>query len=337
MEVINTNEFLKLSKSIPIIDVRSPLEFEQGHIPGALNIPLFSNEEREIVGTTYKQVGKMKAIEQGLDFTGNKMKDIAIRGLKVSKRKSLLVHCWRGGMRSNSMAWLWNIMGVKCYLLEGGYKSYRNQLLQDFKSLDNLHILQGATGSGKTYIIHELERQGEQVIDLEKIANHKGSAFGELGERPQPTTQQFQNNLHTKLKSLDLDKRIWVEGESRTIGKVYLPETLWEKMNTSKVVEVNIPQEKRIQHLVKDYGKYNNEDLIKSVEKIQKRFGFDKAKTCIDYLKNSQYEEATKMLLDYYDKAYSFSREKYKTNTPKLFTFDNMNFEMITKHIIENT
>ncbi|MFA8450776.1 MAG: tRNA 2-selenouridine(34) synthase MnmH [Bacteroidales bacterium] len=334
MKYIDTKEFLELSNSIPIIDVRAPLEYENGHIPGAINIPLFSNEEREKIGTTYKHVGKLNAIEEGLNFVGPKMSQMAIRGLKVSKKKSLLVHCWRGGMRSKSMAWLFELMGLHCYVLDGGYKAYRKHGLDEFKNFNRFIILQGATGSGKTYIIKELAKQGDQVIDLEGLANHKGSAFGALGEANQPTTQQFQNNVFEQFDKLDKSKHIWLEGESRTIGKVYLPETLWDVMNTSRVVEINIPQEERVKHLLKDYGKFETTELIESVEKIRKRFGNDKTKICVELLQENKLAEVTKMLLDYYDKAYTFSRDKYKKQKPQQENFDHMNFDIIAKKLL---
>ena len=167
MEVVSANAFIEAGKTNPIVDVRSPIEFEKGHIPGAISLPLFKNEERAIVGTIYKQEGREPAIEKGLEIVEPKMQELADRAKEIAIDGNLLVHCWRGGMRSNRTAWLFEQNGLKCSVLEGGYKAYRNHILEELSAAENLLVLAGPTGSGKTDILKELAKSGEQVIDLE--------------------------------------------------------------------------------------------------------------------------------------------------------------------------
>ncbi len=202
---IDISEFLDLRKTIPLIDVRSEKEFTQAHIPEALNIPIFNNEIREKVGISYKKNGRRAATLLGLKLIGNKFADFAQKAIKYSKSNKVLVYCWRGGMRSSSMAWLFDLVGLDVYLLEGGYKSYRRLAQEQFAKQCDYMIVGGMTGSGKTKILKELQAQNEQVVDLEGLANHKGSAFGMLGEAAQPTTEQFENNLFEVLRKFNPD------------------------------------------------------------------------------------------------------------------------------------
>ncbi len=312
MEYLETAGFLRLDDDIPIIDVRSPAEFEAGHITTAHNIPLFSNDERAIVGIAYKQQGKIPAIEKGLEIVGPKMAGLAKKAKSLSPGKRIRIYCWRGGMRSEKMAWLFELTGLKAWVLKGGYKSYRKSLLDDFENIRKLIVLQGPTGSGKTDILHEMVKLGEQVIDLENRANHKGSAFGSIGLGTQPTTMQFQNDIYHDLVRLDPSKRIWVEGESMSIGRVYLPETLWENMNRTAVVEIELSKEIRAQRLTTEYGVYGHAPLAESIRKITRRFGPDRTAKALDLLEQNKLYEVALMLLDYYDKTYLFSKEKYK-------------------------
>ena len=240
MKHINSYDFTSHQTLIPIIDVRSPQEFYKGHINNAVNIPLFSDDERKEIGIIYKNLGKNNAIEKGLGIVGPKMMELALLAKKLSSSRERKVYCWRGGMRSEKMSWLFETVGMKCDVLEGGYKAYRNQIITDFRNIKELIILHGSTGSGKTDILYELEKNGEQIIDLEKLAHHKGSAFGHIGMVEQPTSQQFQNDVHNTLLKLNFQKRIWIECESLKIGSVNLPDALWERMKSAKVVEINV-------------------------------------------------------------------------------------------------
>jgi tRNA 2-selenouridine synthase len=189
MQVLPPEEFLLKANTTPVIDVRSPGEYDEGHITGAINIPMFTDDERAVVGTIYKKSGRLSAINRGLTIIGPKMAALTQEALKHAKDGELLVHCWRGGMRSESMAWLFGRVDIKCSILMGGYKVYRNHLLESLGDMPNVCVIEGHTGSGKTAILYELEKLGEQVIDLEGLANHRGSAFGNIGQAPQPTSQ----------------------------------------------------------------------------------------------------------------------------------------------------
>ena len=301
---------------MPIVDVRSPAEFASGHVTGAISIPLFADDERAIVGTIYKQKGKKDAIEKGLEIVGPKMAALAKKAEDVAPDGKLGVYCWRGGMRSNRMAWLFEQVGLNCTVIEGGYKAYRNEVLNRFSELPNLVVLDGPTGSGKTDLLHALRDAGEQVLDLEGVANHKGSAFGSIGQKPQPTSQQFQNNLHSELSKLDGKKRIWIEREGMTIGKVYLPQPLWAQMRTSKCIAMEVPTQLRIDRLVADYGEAPTADLEASIKKLQQRLGSQNMNQALQWLAEGELANIAELLLKYYDKQYSFSKDKYLDWSP---------------------
>jgi tRNA 2-selenouridine synthase len=312
MEYLDPISFLHKLPDIPVVDVRSPVEYEKGHITGAINIPILSDEERTKIGTIYQQKGKIPAIEKGLELVGPKMRAIADNARSISEKGQLKVYCWRGGMRSEKMSWLFELVGISCHLLKGGFKAYRNQLLRDFKELPKLMVLQGQTGSGKTDVLFELSQMGEQVIDLEGLAHHRGSAFGHIGMEEQPTSLQFQNDLHNKLLTLDREKIIWIESESLSIGKVYLPETLWDNINRATVMELSIPKDERVKRLVEEYGKFDKKLLTDATLKISKKFGRNNVRQVLEFLHNDDLEGAASLLLNYYDRSYQFSQKKYK-------------------------
>lgn len=316
MEYINPTSFIRELSDIPIIDVRAPVEYEKGHIAGAINIPIFSDDERSEIGTIYKQKGRVPAIEKGLEFVGPKMKDLAKVALSTAQNEHLKVYCWRGGMRSEKMSWLFELVGINCHVLKGGFKAYRNQLLEDFRDLRKLIVLQGPTGSGKTDVLSALRDKGEQIIDLEKFAHHRGSAFGHIGMEEQPTSLQFQNDMHKEILNFDRNRVIWIESESLSIGKVYLPETLWESMNGAPAIELSIPKQVRIERLVKEYGNFEREVLMLSTKKISKKFGDNNVKAVLKFLEVGDLPAAANLLLDYYDKSYHFSQKKYKNRKP---------------------
>lgn len=333
---LNIIEFLKLSESHPILDVRTPAEYEQGHIPGAVNLPLFTNEERKIIGTIYKQQGKQPAILEALSIVGPKMQDYVKQGIKLSTTNTFLVHCWRGGMRSSSMAWFLETYGFKCILLKGGYKQYRRQVLESFNAKKNVIVLGGKTGSGKTLILHELEKQGEQIIDLEKLAHHKGSSFGALGEPVQNTQEQFENELAFKFSKIDAEKKCWVENESRKIGRNILPNGLYDLMLAANVATVNLPKVERINYLVEEYGKFPKEELISAIGRISKKLGGMQAKRAIEAIQQDDTKLAFEICLFYYDKTYSYGQEQRLKEKIINFDFDKLIPEKIAAKIISD-
>lgn len=303
-KVISTEEFLNLSKTIPTIDVRSPGEYDHAHIPGALNLPLFSNEERAEVGTIYKQRGRVKAVQRGLEIVGPKMSQFSKFALALDSQK-VLIHCWRGGMRSSSMAWLLETLGIECYLLEGGYKSYRNYVLNSFEKGLKIVLLGGFTGSGKTDLLTILKDSGEQVIDLEGLANHKGSAFGSIGLPPQPSNEMFENLLSQVIIATDSERFVWIEDESRNVGKVFIPEKLWLQMRKAPLIRIESSFEERLERLVRDYATEDSKRLEESIAKIEKRLGYDNCKFALEACREGNLKRAAEICLIYYDKAYA--------------------------------
>jgi len=324
--------FLEQSKSVPVIDVRAPKEFRQGHIPSAISMPLFDDDERAIVGTTYARTGGEEAVMKGLELVGPKLPGMAKQAKAYAKTGELLVHCWRGGMRSEAMAWLFKFSGIKTTVLEGGYRAYRHYIREALQQGPPLIILGGMTGSGKTELLQHLSFSGEQVIDLEGLANHKGSAFGSLGQPDQPTTEQFENDLASRWLSLDPQKPVWVEDESRNIGKVIIPGPFFAKMMEAPVMFVDVPFESRVRRLSEEYGNFSATDLIGLISKIGPRMGGDKAKAAIRALEQRNISEAVDIILHYYDKSYKYGlskRDKSKIQSIKVEGDDNRKIAML--------
>ena len=327
-EKINIDQFLKLAQQQTIIDVRSPGEYKHAHMPGAINLPLFTDEERAAVGTAYKQESREIAIKMGLDFFGPKMRkmveevEAGIRNLELGIRneatnpqspipdtKLLLVYCWRGGMRSDAVAWLLDLYGYKVYTLAGGYKKFRNHVLDVFKIPFQFKILGGYTGAGKTEVLKELEKLGEPIVDLEEIANHKGSAFGNIGLPQQPTQEMFENLLAKELLIKSSSKAgphspIWLEDESQRIGLVNIPKDLWINMRRSPIYFLDILFEERLNRLVIEYGVLDKQKMIDAIGRIKERLGGLESKNAINFLTEGNIAESFRILLKYYDKWY---------------------------------
>ncbi len=312
---ITIQEFLGLPVH-PVFDVRSPGEYNHAQIPGAYNLPLFSDEERKIVGTAYKQQGKQIAIKHGLDFFGVKMKAIvesveliiksnSTLNSELSTQNSIIVHCWRGGMRSAAVAWLLDLYGFNVYTLIGGYKAYRNWVLKQFEKDYNLILVGGYTGSGKTALIEQLQQNGAAIINLERIANHQGSAFGSMGT--QPTQEMFENVLAESLYQHESKGALWIEDEAQRIGQLTIPHLFWATMRNKPVCFVDIPFEQRLNYILSTYGLKDKEQLIDSITRIQKRLGPLETKTAIGFLMEDNYKDCFEILLKYYDKSYTKS------------------------------
>ncbi|MDD3569221.1 MAG: tRNA 2-selenouridine(34) synthase MnmH [Bacteroidales bacterium] len=335
MKPIEPNELFTTAQDNPIVDVRTPAEFDAGHIPGAINIPLFSNDERAEVGTLYKRASREKAMLRALDIVGPKMSSLVKQASKIKYTDKLIVHCWRGGMRSASFAWLMNTAGIPAATVNGGYKGFRRFAASVIKRDWSFKVITACTGSGKTELLLKMQELGEQVIDLEGLADHKGSVFGGLGRAPQPTTEQFENNLFWAIKDFDINRTIWVEDESMCIGHVFIPHDFYTRMHFSPLVKVDLALDQRIERLVKEYSLFSKEELIHAISKITKRLGGDNAKHAVESIESGNFHEATRILLWYYDKAYNRSIEERRGLIEYEKEFSVYNAEEIAKDLIK--
>ena len=313
---IDWNDFLTLRATVPVVDVRSQLEFAAGHIANAVNIPLLNNEERVAVGTDYKQKGKKDAIRTGFRLVGPRINQIVDAAEIVAKNNELITHCWRGGMRSSNFSQFVGMAGINTHILKGGYKTYRQKAHEFFKRPYKIILISGCTGSGKTEVLNKLKDLGEQVVDLEGMANHKGSAFGGLMMPPQPTTEQFENNLFEQLNAFDIFKPVWVEDESIAIGRIFLPTDFWATMRQSAVVMLDVDKPVRVQRLVNEYGHADRSEFLESMKRITKKLGGQHFKEAKEKLNQDEMHSVMEILLTYYDKAYLGSLKK---RNPEIF------------------
>lgn len=335
-------DFIAMAKQYPVFDVRSEGEYQHACFPIAHSLPLFTNEERKVVGTAYKQESKEKAIKLGLEYFGPKMvkmveevERVVDSGQLIVDRKkngkkenitaegsdkTVLVYCWRGGMRSAGVAWLLDLYGFKVYTLVGGYKSYRNWVLKQFEKEYPFKIIGGYTGSGKTEVLHALAQQGETIIDLEGLACHKGSAFGNLGQPQQPKQEMFENLLANALAvASENNSTIWLEDESQRIGEVNIPISIFKYMRTCRVYFLDIPFEERLNYIVKGYGCFDKEKLVNATERIKKRLGGLETQNAVSYLMEDDFHSAFRILLHYYDRLYTKSMNNMRENPETLF------------------
>jgi tRNA 2-selenouridine synthase len=309
------SEFLELAENIPVIDVRSPSEFSSGHIPGAYNIPLFDDLEREAVGIKYKKEGRSKAVIKGIELSGPAMHLKLKEATGIAKNGKLLVHCWRGGMRSEAMAWLFSLGDIEVRVLEKGYKAYRAFILAKLAEKRKTIILGGMTGSSKTYILRYLKDLGHQVIDLEGLANHKGSAFGALGQPPQPTSEHFANLLYDEWRKLSFDLPVWMEDESCNIGNVFMPDDFYNNMQEYPTIVLMMEIKQRLPRLIREYSTYPPEMLRGIIQKISKRIGGDNARDALNAISTGDFAKAIEIALRYYDKTYLYGiRRKQPKN-----------------------
>lgn len=306
-----------------ILDVRAPKEYNHAHIPGTVSFPLMSDDERAQVGITYKKEGREAAVIKGFELVGNQFADFIKKAKEISPQKEVLIYCWRGGMRSSIMAWVLALGGFKVELLKGGYKSFRKWVLAECEAERKIVVLGGKTGSGKTEMLLELKKAGQQVIDLEAIANHKGSAFGSLGQKPQPRNEQFENLLAVQLASTDPSKTTWFENESHLIGTCVLPSSLFEQMRNSLVVEINLDKETRKKRILAEYGNFEIKLLKEKTNKVAKRLGGLLLKEALKHLDDKNLDAWCNLMLDYYDRTYLHSNLKRDKSKMKQVELEN--------------
>ncbi|MBD2091464.1 tRNA 2-selenouridine(34) synthase MnmH [Microcoleus sp. FACHB-1515] len=301
-------EFLALDH--PILDVRSPGEFAQAHIPGAISFPLFTDEERAQVGICYKQEGRDRAVELGFAIAGGKFAGFIAQAREIAPDRQVRLHCWRGGMRSGALAWVLGMAGFEVTTLKGGYKAFRHWAMRQNDRSLSVVTLGGMTGTGKTNILAALAAAGEQVLDLEAIANHRGSSYGALGLPPQPSTEQFENLIAMQWAKFDRDRPVWIEAESRGIGRCRIPIGIFNQMKQAPILQIVRSRSERLKLLVEMYGTAEIEELVTATDRIRKHLGGLRTQQAIDLLRQKKLAEAFDIVLDYYDKTYQYDLEK---------------------------
>lgn len=289
-----------------LLDARSPKEYNHAHIPGAVNVPLLNDEHREKVGICYKKEGREAAVIKGFELVGPHFAGIIKTVKAMGPDKVLYIYCWRGGMRSGILSWLLKMSGFKVFLLEGGYKNYRSLVLESLEVQRKMIVLGGKTGSGKTELLHHLADKGEQILDLEKLACHKGSSFGALGQLPQPTNEYFENLLHKHLSQLDPEQVLWIENESRSIGTVKIPDPIFNQMQNANVLELDVPLEIRKERILQEYGGFPVWQLKDRTARLERRLGGQRMKECLLALEENRKSDWLDYLLEYYDETYSY-------------------------------
>jgi tRNA 2-selenouridine synthase len=306
---ITFEESLKLANPL-YVDVRAPIEFNEDHIPGAINLPIFDDEERKEVGTLYKSLGKDEAVKRGTEFGGKRIAGI-IKSLTDIKDKTIIIYCARGGMRSDSVASLINSLGTKAYKIKDGYKSFRKSVLEYLSTeiiKPKIFILQGLTGTGKTEILRLINNS----IDLEAMAGHRSSVFGGIGLR-QNSQKFFESSLRHRLEELKDEKFVIFEGESKKIGNLHIPENIFNQMKEGFMINIEAPIERRIEIIKNEYTGFGmNETILKIVNSLRSKLGSKKTDLLIEFYNNGNIDEFIRiLLLDYYDILYKHTLDKY--------------------------
>ena len=342
MNTISIDKCLNMDRII-FIDVRTPNEYNEGSIPGAINIPIFSNEERAYIGNTYVNINKITAKEEGFEIASHKLPDIHKRIKQVAKGYSkIIIFCWRGGLRSKSIATIMSLMSLPAYQLEGGYKAYRTFVLKEFEKRSEIPspyiVLHGYTGCGKTLLLKALEKKGMPVLDLEGLANHRGSAFGGVGLGIQPPQKVFEANIYEKTSTFK-DSLVFVEAESTKIGRRIVPAFAINHIKTGIHVLVNLDKEVRIKRLLDDYMdnncsvEYNLSYIENSLESIKPYMSKNDFNLMKDYLGNDNLFDFVGLLLDnYYDPMYKKWKKYYGTFE---YEIDSSNIDKAVDELIE--
>ncbi|MDP4086398.1 MAG: tRNA 2-selenouridine(34) synthase MnmH [Bacillota bacterium] len=322
MKEINVEEIFEKEKPV-IIDIRSPIEFKDGAIPGAINIPLFSDEERTEIGTIYKQTGPEKAQWRAMEIVSPKLPTL-LKDIKESTGDSKvhpIIHCWRGGMRSRAVVTFLDFSGIRSTLLTGGYKAYRQFILSEIPKIlpERAVVLHGLTGVGKTEILKRLDKMGFPVLDLEEMACHRGSIFGNIGLGEGHNQKIFDSFLFKRLQELKGSSFFLMEAESKRVGKAMQPDELMNKKTNGINIYIHTPLEQRVKHIVKEYIvpyehlPWYHTQISESLERVLKRVKDNEMKKILlGFLEKRQYTEMVPILLEnYYDPKYDFKRQDY--------------------------
>ena len=300
-----------------IIDVRSPAEFLEDHISGAINCPVLNNEERNQVGTIYKQVNPFTARKHGASIVSRNISQHIEQFSCHEKDWRPLLYCWRGGQRSRSLGLVMQEIGWPVALLDGGYKAYRRKVQTSLETLLerlNLIVLSGPTGCGKTEILARLEEQGQQVVDLEGLAQHRGSILGQDPNQPQPSQKFFESLLYDTLSRLDLKRPIWMESESSKIGDIHLPKSLCQGLMRSTAIALRCERSKRAQYLLNYYSHLTKNQLQTQnlIKRLEFRHGKKQIGTWLELIKNDHWIDLSASLLElHYDPAYERSQQRF--------------------------
>ncbi|MFZ9630678.1 MAG: tRNA 2-selenouridine(34) synthase MnmH [Bacteroidia bacterium] len=288
------------------VDVRSESEFERAHIPNAINVPILCDEDRAAVGRAYKHEGREAAVMLGLSLTGPKFASIYQKLMEIQHhhQKKLLFYCWRGGLRSQIASTITQWSGHPVFIIKDGYKSFRNWTLQTLQTPINIVLIAGHTGSGKTELLQILEEKGQAIIDLERRANHKGSALGGVGMPTQPRNEMFENLIAIDYLQINNNQTVYIENESRTVGQCAVPEGLWKQMQLAPSLEIQVPIETRIQRIIQEYGNLPKDQLIQQTQKLRKRLGGQHEQAAVQALQADDFKTWVEILLVYYDKSY---------------------------------
>jgi tRNA 2-selenouridine synthase len=331
MEILDPIEFLKVPGLI--VDVRSPGEHAQGHIPGALSLPLFDNEERSLIGTVYKQQGPEPAFNLGLELVGPKLFTLVKQVQQHRQNRLVKVHCWRGGMRSSSVANLLEMAQIPTVTLQGGYKNYRRHVLKVLESPQSLFILGGLTGVGKTAILQQLKELDEQILDLEALACHRGSTYGTKTHMNQPSNEQFENEIAHLWHSYDTSRPIWVEDESRMIGRCKIPDSLYRFLHTQPLIIIEKPLHERVKSLKEEYGQKSIEDLIQATQRLNRKLGGCRTKEIVHLIEQERLDEAIIEVLTYYDSTYLHTLTK-RHQVQHSLHLNNLSYRECALHLI---
>jgi tRNA 2-selenouridine synthase len=300
-----------------ILDARTPDEYKRDHIPNAINTPTLNNEERIFIGTSYKQVSAFEAKKRGAAIAArNIASHIENSFMDKPKNWKPLVYCWRGGNRSGSMVTILRAIGWQAQQLDGGHKAYRKLVIESLTTLPAnyaFRVIGGATGSGKSILLTELAQQGAQVLDLEALAQHRGSVLGRFADTTQPTQKWFDSQLADKLRRFDASKPVFVEAESKKIGQIALPESLMTAIRSAPLWEVQVPITSRVNYLLQDYAEYvtHPERLKQQLSYLLPLFGHEKLNAWFSEIDAGNFADVTQaLLLEHYDPLYQHALER---------------------------